>query len=211
MERSPDDYRFRSSRVDLMDLIPDGCRVALDVGCSVGVTGAWLKEHRGVAEVVGMEIIESAAKEAESVLDRVVVGDVEDVELDVGDEYFDLILYADVLEHLRNPWEFMKRQSSLLKSDGYVAVSLPNIANWHVIKGLLFNKWEYADSGIMDRGHLRFFTLPGMLEMFDYAGYDVAIQRRNRGKISELIGRMTFEALGHFVTFQYLFLLRKKK
>jgi 2-polyprenyl-3-methyl-5-hydroxy-6-metoxy-1,4-benzoquinol methylase len=209
MNLTRDDYKFKAPRTALLQLLPVGCERALDVGCSVGVTGEWLKKNHGVSEVVGLEINESAAREAEKILDRVITGDVETLKLDYPAGYFDLIIYADVLEHLRDPWGYVKKQSALLKDGGYVLASLPNAANWRVTADLLRNKWEYRDYGIMDRTHLRFFTLPGMVRMFKDAGYSILKTEYNRGRMSNMISAATFGALSHLVTFQYYFLLRK--
>ncbi len=209
MEQHSDNHNFSRPRATLLNLLPSGCNRALDVGCSVGATGAMLKNDYGVDEVVGLEILESAAREAEKVLDRVIVGDGETLELDFPDEYFDLVVYADVLEHLRDPWSFAANQFSLLKPGGYVLASLPNVANWRIVANLLLNKWEYKNHGTLDRMHLRFFTLPGLVDMFESAGYRILKTECNRGRISRLISAASFGLLSHLVTFQYFFLLQK--
>ena len=206
---SANEYLFDQARITLLKLLPTGLKRALDVGCSAGATGAWLKKERGLTEVIGIELLEATAKKAEKVLDRVIVGDVEKIILDYPEEYFDLIIYADVLEHLKNPWEYLKQQSIYVKKNGYVLVSLPNIANWRVIADLLRNRWNYKNYGTLDRTHLRFFTLPGMKAMIHDSGYEIVTIKRNQGPMSAFVSTVTLGLLCHLVTFQYFFLLKK--
>jgi hypothetical protein len=61
----------------------------------------------------------------------------------------------------------------LLAPEGRVVASIPNVQNWAVLKDLIFGRWNYTEEGLMDRTHLRFFTLDGILEMFAQAGLGV--------------------------------------
>jgi len=110
--------------------------------------------------VVGVEIDEAAAKQGEEYCERVIVGDIEQIDLqhELGEERFDVILSADVLEHLRDPWEILRKLQRYLTSNGKVIISLPN-AGFHGLLGeLCCGKFSYREKGILDGTHLRFFT-----------------------------------------------------
>jgi 2-polyprenyl-3-methyl-5-hydroxy-6-metoxy-1,4-benzoquinol methylase len=154
-----------------LDLINEG-ETVLDVGCATGYLSFELKEKG--CKVIGLEIDPEMAEEARLYCDKVIVGNAEVIELPYK-EYFDVILYADVLEHLRNPLEVLIRFKSYLKQNGYIVVSIPNVANWFVRLSLLFGKFYYNSKGcaILDSGHLRFFTLRTIREMLDQAGFKI--------------------------------------
>jgi len=85
---------------------------------------------------------------------------------------FDVVVLADVLEHLRWPEQTLLRVRSFLNPGGYAVVSLPNIANWKTRIDLLLGRFEYREEGIMDRTHLRFFTKRSAEAMILAAGYE---------------------------------------
>jgi len=152
---------YRQLRHELLDLLPARPRRVLEVGCAAGLTGAEVKRRHPWCEVIGVELDRDAAAGAATRLDRVLVGDVERLDLGAAglrDGSLDVILYADVLEHLVDPWALLRRHASLLADGGCVVASLPNVRYCEVLLGLLRGTWEYADAGVLDRGHLRFFT-----------------------------------------------------
>ncbi|HZP42304.1 MAG TPA: class I SAM-dependent methyltransferase [Candidatus Binatia bacterium] len=148
---------YRRAREELQDLLPPRPRRVLDVGCGEGALGAAVKRAHPCCEVLGVELSPEAAAVARARLDRVLVGDVERVDVAV-DAALDAIVYGDVLEHCVDPWAVLRRHAALLADGGRVVVSLPNVRHWAVILGLLRGAWEYQEAGILDRGHLRFFT-----------------------------------------------------
>ncbi|TET64340.1 MAG: class I SAM-dependent methyltransferase [Candidatus Stahlbacteria bacterium] len=150
----------------------DGGETVLDVGCATGYLSFELKEKG--CKVIGLEIDPEMAEEARLYCDKVILGNAEVIELPYK-EYFDVILYADVLEHLRNPLEVLIRFKSCLKQNGYIVVSIPNVANWFIRLSLLFGKFNYNSKkgGILDSGHLRFFTLRTVREMLEKAGFKI--------------------------------------
>ena len=154
-----------------LNLIDEG-RTVLDVGCATGYLSSRLKEKG--CKVIGLEIDPEMAEEARLYCDKVFVGNAEAIELPYK-EYFDVILYADVLEHLRNPLEVLVRFRSYLKQNGYIVVSIPNVANWFIRLSLLFGKFNYSSKRctIIDPGHLRFFTLKTIREMLEQAGFKI--------------------------------------
>ncbi len=96
--------------MDLMDLIPETCNQILEIGCGTGATGAVIKKRKPDGYYVGLEIDERASRIAQTRLDKVVTADIEKThpdQLNLERDFFDLLIAADVLEHLYNPWRVM--------------------------------------------------------------------------------------------------------
>lgn len=84
-----------------------------------------------------------------------------------------MVVLADVLEHMRQPEQSLLRMRDFMNPGGYIVVSLPNAGNWRIMVSLLFGRFDYADTGILDRTHLRFFTKRSAEAMIRKAGYEV--------------------------------------
>lgn len=173
----PPDLSNRSNAHGIqLGMVPEGVRV-LDLGCHSGLMGSFLKEKKG-CEVVGADIDPVALKAAAKRLDRVYHCDLQSrgwsaVLAVKGEKDFDVILYGDVLEHTSDPASILQEAHRLLKPGGQIIVSLPNVANLRVRLGLLFGNFDYAESGILDRTHLRFFTRKTARALLEQAGYTV--------------------------------------
>jgi 2-polyprenyl-3-methyl-5-hydroxy-6-metoxy-1,4-benzoquinol methylase len=137
-------------------------RRILDVGCSSGYLGKILR-GRG-HHVTGIESDAAAAEVARSYYDVFQLRDIETFTFPYRRE-FDYILFADVLEHLRDPAAVLRRSLPALSDSGKVIVSVPNIANWVIRLNLLFGNFDSADRGILDKTHLHFFTLRSLRKM----------------------------------------------
>lgn len=90
-----------------------------------------------------------------------------------GSERFDAIFFIDVLEHVLDPWSLLRHAKGDLAPGGRVVAAIPSIQYAPVVRQLLRGRWDYADTGTLDRTHLRFFTRDTMIEMFMGAGYVV--------------------------------------
>ncbi len=143
----------------------------LDVGCSEGYLGGYLKKLGHT--VLGVEMNPQAAVKAGLVLDSVYNGSISDYFSQHKDEKFDAILFGDVLEHIADPNEVLEISHHHLNQEGFIIASLPNIAHAAIRAMLLEGRWEYADLGILDRTHLRFFTKSSAHELFIEADYDI--------------------------------------
>jgi 2-polyprenyl-3-methyl-5-hydroxy-6-metoxy-1,4-benzoquinol methylase len=163
---------YQQARPEVAALVPTTARRVLDVGCAEGVLGRHLLE-RGVAEVVGIEQVPEVAIRAGKRLTRVLCGDVSTVDLPPNLGTFDCIVFADVLEHLANPTETLRRFLPLLAPGGTIAASIPNVRHHAIIHMLAEGHWTYHDNGVMDRTHLKFFTLKEIQALFEGEGLEI--------------------------------------
>lgn len=165
---NPDPY---GAHAKIVKLVGANKRI-LEIGCASGYISEKLKENG--CSVIGFEIDKESAVLAKRYCEDVIGGDIESVEkIPVEEKYFDGILFADVLEHLKKPLEVLKKLKKYLKDDGAVYISMPNIANWMIRLNLLFGKFEYQEQGILDKTHLRFFNEKSTLELVNNAGLEI--------------------------------------
>jgi methionine biosynthesis protein MetW len=148
-------------------LLPAGGRV-LDVGCASGGLLALLRPRAG--HLAGLELSATAARAASRVGDEVVCGALEDPGLPFERDSFDLVVLADVLEHLADPAAGLARAAAWCRPGGTVLVSVPNVAHWHARLTLLRGRWPQHDSGTFDAGHLRWFTRDSLGALLAGAG-----------------------------------------
>jgi len=142
----------------------------LDVGTASGYLGKnWRRSGHYVA---GIEYDQATAEKAREYYDVFQVADVESFAFPYRRE-FDYIVFADVLEHLRDPAAVLRRCIPALKETGKIIISVPNIANWVIRLGLLFGKFDYMDRGILDRTHLRFFTMRSLNQLMSEVSCEV--------------------------------------
>ncbi|NJR40489.1 MAG: class I SAM-dependent methyltransferase [Leptolyngbyaceae cyanobacterium CSU_1_4] len=161
-----------NDRAEMLAYIPQNAAIVLDVGCALGSFGQRLKAERAT-EVWGVEINEYAASIASKVLDRVFC-EAFDETLSLPQNKFDCIIFNDVLEHFVDPYSALLYAKKLLKKDGKIVVSIPNVRYFDNIWNLLIKKdWQYTEQGILDRTHLRFFTRKSMVRTLETLGYSV--------------------------------------
>lgn len=149
-------------------LLPEGGRM-LDIGCASGGLLALLRPRAGY--LAGLEPSATAAHAAAQVADHVVQGALEEPELPFEPGSFDLVVLADVLEHLADPAAGLERAASWCRpGGGTVLVSVPNVAHWQARLTLLKGRWPQEDSGTFDAGHLRWFTRDALGSLLQAAG-----------------------------------------
>jgi 2-polyprenyl-3-methyl-5-hydroxy-6-metoxy-1,4-benzoquinol methylase len=205
----PDPY---GAQVKLLNLIGRDRKV-LDVGCATGYMAQQLRTNG--CSVVGIEVNPQAAELAKQYCEDVLVGDLDCIcEIPYEEAYFDAILLSDVLEHVRNPLRVLQVLQVYLKDDGMMYVGIPNVANWKVRLKLLMGRFEYEELGILDRTHLRFFTLKTARELMDntrleIVKFDVSCGvplAPRTGRIGYVISRL----LPTLFALQFLIVARKK-
>lgn len=213
------------SRSIMYSLIPHNSTV-LDVGCACGDLGVILKQNKK-CNVYGLEYsIESIeiAKKTNA------YNNIKQCNLDFLDtndykEYlnlFDCIVLGDIIEHLKNPMETIEKLKKFLKNDGYFIISTPNISHASIKISLLLNKFDYTDYGILDKTHLRFFTLDSLLSMFKSLNFDIKNFNYTVASINGSQGKINYQnipisALKYILKneeshcFQYIFKLEQNK
>jgi O-antigen biosynthesis protein len=147
----------------------------IDFGCATGYFAQFLNQRE--CQVVGIELNPEAAKIAEQHCKQVIVADLDLVSIPeiLPGQKFEVAVFGDVLEHLRDPWRVLKEVRQILQPEGYVVASIPNIAHGAVRLALLQGRFEYADVGLLDNTHLRFFTRKTVQELFEQTGYLVDV------------------------------------
>ncbi|MEW6447354.1 MAG: glycosyltransferase [Bacillota bacterium] len=167
-----------SSQTKILKMVGTGKKV-LEIGCATGYMTKVLKEEFG-CRVTCVEINPSAAEKAKVYCDEMIVGDIEALNLGelLKPEEFDVILLADVLEHLKDPWGTLRKLHPFLKTDGYILASIPNVAHAGLILELLEGKFRYRPLGLLDDTHLRFFTGETIQGLFEESGYTVSVWDR---------------------------------
>jgi 2-polyprenyl-3-methyl-5-hydroxy-6-metoxy-1,4-benzoquinol methylase len=199
---------YTGERNDVIALIPSQATKVLDIGCSIGAMGEALQQ-RGHS-VTGIEASPELAAQARTRLSQVIEGDVESLaqaDDKVGGPY-DCVIFADVLEHLRDPWSVTKWASTLLNPGGSFVISVPNIRHWHLVRSVLLRRhWPTQDVGIFDRTHLRWFALRNLPELLEGTGLRITDLQRTYMLDLNPAGRSNRIApyLGDFGTLQFVF------
>ena len=183
---TPDPYRYDGNHeLDPFEVsgmlaahVPEGARV-LDVGCGTGALATMLRDVRK-ASVFGVEPdVDRAALASDRGI--TVHHGVLTTALAEHLGQFDVVIYADVLEHLADPLSELRVASQFVASDGLILISVPNIAHWSVRADLLRGRFRYAEYGIMDATHLRWFTEETTRLLMAQAGIDVVSVQQTAG------------------------------
>jgi 2-polyprenyl-3-methyl-5-hydroxy-6-metoxy-1,4-benzoquinol methylase len=165
---------FANARRDIVEQLTTGPGDSiLELGCGSGGTGRLAMASAKAGRYVGIELSPTAAKTAGEDFSEVLVGDVEQMDLEPLRDSFDALIISEVLEHLTDPWTTLRRLVGCVKPGGAVFASSPNIAHWTVLKELARGRFEYEDRGVMDRTHLRWFTPASFRALFEGAGVEV--------------------------------------
>lgn len=185
---------YGHERPEVAALVPASARRVVDVGCGGGGLGHALKQARPELEVRGIEIVPEQAARARTVLDDAIVGTAEG---DMPDAWPrpDCVIFADVLEHLVDPWAALRTWHDRLAPGGTIVVSLPNVGHREVVGGMLRGRWDYKDAGVLDRTHLRFFTRETGVEMLESTGFRVS----HVGRVVDLPDRPGASMLSRYV------------
>jgi SAM-dependent methyltransferase len=196
---------YSNEREEMIPFIPLECRRILEVGCSDGNFGQLLKKNNKDIEIWGVEKEEAVAQNAQEKLDFVFHGDFFEIEAQLPPNYFDCVIFNDVIEHFIDPWKLLSRITPLLISGGFVVCSIPNVRYIGNLMELLIKKdWEYKSSGILDITHYRFYTKKSMIRLFESSGFSlVRIQGINPTK-SVKVSLASWLTFGFFDDIKYL-------
>ena len=204
---------FANARSDFVDLLRTGAGSAvLELGCGAGGTGRAVLAAGKAGRYVGLELDPSAARVAAEALTEVLVGDVQEVNLEPLAGQFDALIISEVMEHLADPWTTLVRLSACVKPGGQVMASSPNIAHWNIILNLLRGRFEYREAGIMDQTHLRWFTPDSYVALFEGAGFQIDTVRsmRENGWKAKIFDAVTGGRFKHLFMAQIVVVGRKR-
>lgn len=212
---------FSNIRLDIVSLIPmNPEQKILEVGAGTGNTLVYIKENNIAKEVMGVELMAMPGSNQEnSLIDKFQIGNIENEVILAPEQYFDIILCADVLEHLIDPWSAVDKISKYLKKGGLLIVSIPNLREWKTLFKIIFKgEFNYrADGGIMDRTHLRFFCKKNISSLLTtdhlkpiYNKPNFMLRAVPEGRKRKLMNLLSFRLIQDFLTVQYLFIAKKR-
>jgi len=166
---------YRNARPEMLQFLPKNFDKILDIGCGEGLFAHSIREKSNrEIELWGIEPMEKQGLEAKKKLDKVLIGKSEDVLNEIPDNYFDVIFFNDVLEHLVDPYNLLKLIKSKLSNDGFIVSSIPNVRYHNTFMDLVLNKnWDYKSFGVLDKTHLRFFTKKSIVKMYESMDFEI--------------------------------------
>ncbi len=161
---------YQCNRDEIKPFLPSHYKYILEIGCAEGCFSCSLDPE---AETWGCDPDASSAEKASRRLFRVLKGTYEEVVAEIPDNYFDLVICNDVIEHMPNHVFFLENIQKKMKPGAYLVGSVPNVRYYRVLRDLLFKKdWRYTwPGGILDQTHLRFFTQKSLTRTLEEAGF----------------------------------------
>jgi len=160
-----------SKRPEMVEFLPSKYSTVLEIGCNVGNFVQFVNKP---CEYWGIEPYEEAANIAKNQMNKVLVGFYDNIVNEIPNNYFDLVIANDVVEHLEQPWNFLQSIKKKLTVNASIVLSIPNVRYYWNLKELLFHKdWKYVDSGILDITHLRFFTEKSIFRLLNENGFEI--------------------------------------
>lgn len=167
-----DDSYYQLSRPELVVFIPPDIEKmkVLEIGCGAGN----FKKHMTCLEYWGVEPTPVMAEHALLNLDVVLVGNFETVENEIPNNYFDLVICNDVIEHMIDVDYFLKGIQTKMKPNGLMLGSIPNVRfAENIIRFMVLKDWRYTEWGILDKTHLRFFTQKSLRRLFEGSDFQL--------------------------------------
>lgn len=209
---------FSNIRTDLINLIDSKRKnlKILEIGAAYGETLFYLKQNEIASEVVGVDLFEDVKnKQNYKQVDKFIFGNIEQLDLNEYNNYFDIILLPDVLEHLVEPKPVLEKIKNYLKVGGKIIVSMPNIRHYSALNKIVIKgDFRYEESGIFDYTHMRFYCKKNIAELLLSSGYKIektqsSIVNFQGFSVSKIINRMTLGLFEEFFSYQYFFVASK--
>ncbi len=205
-------------RPDILQHIPVSVKRLLDIGCSIGSLGAEVAKRSPGAQIYGIELDSDMAEIARQKLDKVYIEDMDKFSLtqEFAEEAFDCVVLADILEHLRDPWNTVNESIEILAWGGVIVACIPNVRHFDTLFNLVVRgRWPYRDRGIHDRTHLRFFTRTNILELF--SSPKLAVEKvvtnyrlvERPSSINRWAKYCAWPGIRGFLAFQYIIVARR--
>ena len=232
-QRPAASYRIDFDRVDaaqvmgdeaqplanIVNLVPDGSKV-LDVGAGNGFLGWLFRKVKPGVVVDGIEPSDAGSEVARGHYRTFRTAFVQDVKAEILKESYDYIVLADVVEHVQDPLGFLRDLTDGLSDRTKVVLSIPNVAHYSVRLAILNGGFRYVDSGLLERTHIRFFTLATIEEMVKALGWSVEALHHLKRYVASDVERPTYGpgAWGlarmlrdrSALTYQYLLVLTRR-
>jgi precorrin-6B methylase 2 len=160
---------------DLLALIPRQSKRLVEVGSSSGALARAFKELSPNCHYTGIEIDAEYAGASKRYCDSVLNCSIEDLDENSFNGLFpsDCWIFGDTLEHLRDPWQLLRKIRNKITDGGSVVACIPNAQHWSVQARLNSGQFRYEDSGLLDRTHLRWFTRITIGELFESTGFRI--------------------------------------
>lgn len=205
-------------RRDILEHIPATAKKVLDVGCSIGLLGEEVAKRNPGAQIYGIELDAEMAEIARQKLDKVYIENMDQFSLisNFSEEAFDCVVLADVLEHLKDPWNVLHESIEILAPGGVMVACIPNVRHIATLYNLVVRgRWPYRDRGIHDRTHLRFFTRADIIELFSSPKLEVGKVAANYrilerpASINRWAKYLAWPGIRGFLAFQYIIVARK--
>jgi 2-polyprenyl-3-methyl-5-hydroxy-6-metoxy-1,4-benzoquinol methylase len=194
---------YENVNMKIADLY-SGERSVLDIGCGTGAMGAYIKGIMPGCVVHGVDISPDACEIAARRLDGVWCVDLDREPLPVTEIRYELVILGDLLEHLKRPDHFLADLHTRLAPGGRVILSVPNIANYSIRLRLLAGEFRYTETGIMDKTHLRFFTMKTITGLFSECGFEET-DRRLISRFPDCLSRL----MPGLLAVQFIFKLQR--
>lgn len=160
---------YAATNAAVLRHIPTNATI-LDIGCGGGYLSQQIKRKGNT--LYGLDYAKEAVERAAKRIDHAVVCNMEKENIPWKEE-FDVIVFADILEHLQHPQAAIKKARKQLKKEGIIIISLPNVANWSIRLQLLFGNFKRTETGILDRTHIHFYTLKTAKEMIEQSDLEI--------------------------------------
>lgn len=165
------------SNPDLLRIIPTSSKHLIEVGCSSGALARDYKKINPGVHYFGIEIDPDYTERALRYCDEAATLDIQTAGNEFWDcqKHRDCWIFGDVLEHLYDPWQILKRIRGVIPAHGCVVACIPNMQHWSIQVKLSIGDLRYQDSGLLDRTHIRWFTRQTIAELFSQTGFTIKL------------------------------------
>jgi trans-aconitate methyltransferase len=160
---------------DLLRLIPEKASRLIEIGCSSGALAREFRKINPACHYYGIDIVPDYIDLARRYCDEAIALDIEtaDASFFTAHRDRDCWIFADTLEHLKDPWRILREIRKVIPEHGSIAACIPNAQHWSVIVRLALGDFRYEDAGLLDRTHLRWFTRQTIIELFGDTGFEI--------------------------------------
>lgn len=172
-------YGLSSTQQEILKIVGKN-KIILEIGSSTGYMTKSFLDNDCTVDIVeeNKQAISKIPERIRNALNKSIEDD--SIYSLLGD--YDYIIMADVLEHLVNPEQVLRKLLKVASDDTKLIISLPNIACWAMRKQLFFaGDFEYQDSGLLDKTHLHFYTVDTLPKLLSENGW----------RMEQLIGTIT--------------------